>query len=314
MRFCKSFSFAMSIAMTLAIVIQNITSVYADQNSNDGVATEKPIYHIALTPWESRSLGIDHLDVAMREYAENLERTESYQKAMGNVIILSAAGASVYYLWTSAHEWIPTEGSNRFQDLMSRLDRQLFRGQMPYSGLEEFIYKLSMYIIPLIDDEFDSSRARAMSSGLAKDLGIKSAFLVSGALLGSLVSLPLVWLDDVLIQKWTFPTEKLDRNKLKEAFTIAQSHAHESCRAFNGYKAKTVQHSSLQSMHFTEEDFNQGRVYVDGKPLSKEDFFRYTGSKDTLAEMFFVFKTDEVRCKTGYFTSTPLSELMAAVR
>jgi len=266
MRFCKFFSGIIS----LLILNQSVTHTYADyistdsisQISNDAldpnqssvkVVPAEPVYHIALTPLETRSLGLDSLEVAMKEYEKNQIRVDSYKLKMGTLIALTGAGIGAYLFYRH----------------FTIIENHSF--QPPEDAL----------------------------------------ILLIGALGGSSFSLPIIALDSALIQTFGFPSEVTDRYSIEEAFKIAQTHAYASCRAFNGDNAKEIQKTTLQSLYFLAEDLGQGRVYLDGKQFSTEDFSRLTGSKNTQDEKFYVFNK-EIECEGKGFSSIPLSELMRA--
>ena len=322
MQFYRPFS----LIIALSIFTQNVALAEIPATTlQDTQTSEQNIYHIALTPRESDSLGLTRsLEDALKEYDENQAKLQPYQTGAKVATYLVVGGAFVLTIKRPIYvERFRRNLDLQFSDGSSIVyfgDGGTYTG---YSDLERITFGLKQLFRSEVNEDpmllMNEEQRLRYAINLLNTNGpmyniIHDDWMLRGlTLLGStlaieaVVGLPLAEGVSWLIEK--FSAKQVDHDQIKEAFQQAQLHLTATCQAANGYPSKTIQGSMFQTMSFTDEDFDQGRVYLDGRALSKEEYYLHDSSKKGTHSPSFVFLPTEAKCRTGYFSDASLADL-----
>ena len=266
------------------------------------VQATQPIYHIALTPWESNELGIENLQTEMVAHKRASHAANVVNNTLGTVMFLTITGAAVYLGATVAGKYVPNYNLASKGKLVGESAARAAAGNGAFSALERLIFKLSYYLPTALVGNLPSE---VVAEAVANP-AVQAGTLVGIGTLANLVATPFYFLKSWTVDKLMYPLKKADKERLESAFAIVQAHADQSCAQVNARRAKSTDASMIQSLHFSDEDFALGRVYLDGQPISKAEASRLDAYGNGA---YYVFSAP-VQCKTGYFTSEPLDALL----
>jgi len=108
---------------------------------------------------------------------------------------------------------------------------------------------------------------------------------VDGALLTTAIGAPVAVLSAWAVEKLTPKT--INDKMIEEVIEIAQPRVNAICEAANGSKAKSIHDDlELQSMTFTAEDFEMGRVMLENKAITQEEYESLAAGSTSPAYVF----------------------------
>ena len=340
------FQKSISSALVFGLVLQSspfVIASSADELAADAtqvapaeqIPVSKPIYHIALTPREVSDLGVEGFKEELARYSE-AKQTEStantVSAVVGGALVLTATSAAYYWLTSPAGlKFLDDKGLHSQMELIKtpekkgkgltpQMNRKLNalqakvslenkaikdenKFQANLSRFEKFIYVLTWYAPESVGALFQSNRKDMAKAPAAKAVVLTGAAVGATSLMASLSGLKS-W----MVDQFVYPISTSDKSRLENAFELVQIHADNSCLQAQTEKSVGADKAMIQSMHFSDDDIVDGRVYLDGKPLTLALAKELESSQN---DEYYVFNTSIV-CKTGYFSSTNLGGVISS--
>ena len=278
------FQKSINLALVFGLVLQNsvfVIPVSAEELTSDAtqmvqaeqISSQKPVYHIALTPREVSDLGIEGFKDEMLRYSEakQAESTASTVSTLvGGALFLTATTAAYYWMTGHAFKSIashcdeslkkhPPNTGNWGAEAENPVSTSHNKAAGNLNSINEFIYRTAGYAPAPLKSWF-YSRSETVKSRVV------NAVVLGGA--AAAASIPLYLLKPWLANQFVYPISTSDKSRLENAFELVQNHADLSCLKAKVGKAHGADHVMIQSMHFSEEDIAAGQVYLDGKPLT----------------------------------------------
>ena len=328
------FQKSMSSALVLGLVLQNSVFVIpasADELTSDAtqvvsaeqIPVSKPIYHIALTPREVSDLGVEGLKGELLKYSEATQAestANTISTLVGKALVLTATTAAYYWVTEAAWERAaPTFKFSEFplvplQKVPMEIHELPSEKHKKRNAIAKFnaaalrknrsIVKWKLYFVSL--NNFEKVVFKVMDGIGAEHPVTKAQVLMGAVAAANAALLPFHFLRFFIAEQFVYPISKSDKSRLENAFELVQTHADNSCLQAQTEKSVDADKAMIQSMHFSDDDIVNGRVYLDGRPLTLALAKELKSSQNN---EYYVFNTPIV-CKTGYFSSMDLDSLM----